>query len=253
MILPRRKLLLAAPALVLPYRRAEAQFALPGISGPGTPAVVSGGPAAWTLIATATGHGLHNFTTTTVDTSTANLLVAGVNGVSAFSWTWADSKSNTWATTTPGAQQSYGGNEFWLYYALSPTVGSGHTFTLTSSVDTACSAVVFAFKSASGTPYLDPASGTTTTGTSSNQLATTARSPATANELGFSLLGDSSTELTYSINDSYSAAQVDGVGGAYFATAFAWKILPTNGPTSPTWTFSGSSPFFGASSTFMRI
>ncbi len=239
MMIPRRKLLLAAPALVLPYRRADAQFALPGISGPGTPALNTGGPAAWTLIATATGSGkTPPLTSTTVNTTTANLLIIsiidyGINTVV------SDSKSNTW-TSWPANVNGHAFADSKVFYSVPTTVGSGHTFTYSCFGDGYAGFIVYAFKSATGTPFRegggngfsDGWSGTGTTSVPSGYAAT----PSITGDLALALLNETSTTGAPTINSGYSA--VDFVPGSSnnFSCATAWKSLPTTAPTQPTWT-----------------
>lgn len=70
----------------------------------------------------------HTFTTSAIDTTGADLLAVLVSDVG--SGTLTDSKGNTWNILTQEPYQ-FSGRAF-IAYALNPTVGSGHTFTLTS-------------------------------------------------------------------------------------------------------------------------
>jgi hypothetical protein len=67
--------------------------------------------------------------TSAIDTTGATLIVINLSGL-ANAATVSDSKTNTWTRLSFYNQGGSGTN---LYYALNPTVGSGHTFSVGSS------------------------------------------------------------------------------------------------------------------------
>jgi hypothetical protein len=76
--------------------------------------------------------GINGATTSSVDTTGCNLIVIFVGSfLGATAPTLSDSKGNTWtlAGTATGAAQT----RVQAYYCLSPTVGSGHTFTVSQA------------------------------------------------------------------------------------------------------------------------
>lgn len=83
------------------------------------------------LVTTAKAGGLNGATTAAVNTTGATLLVI-VAAYNTGTPTISDSKGNTW--TALSAQQ-VGTGSLWgrIYYAVNPTVGAGHTFTITAS------------------------------------------------------------------------------------------------------------------------
>lgn len=81
------------------------------------------------LVTQAKAGGLNGATTSSVDTTGATLLVMAV-AYNTGSITVSDSKSNTWTALTA---QSNGSMYVRLYYAANPTVGAGHTFTVSGS------------------------------------------------------------------------------------------------------------------------
>jgi hypothetical protein len=92
--------------------------------------------AAWKLVSHVGGGGAFapgGTDAPSLDTTTADLIVVVMTGGSFV--TPVDSNGNTW---TLAKHQSSGGNagEVSIWYCLNPTVGAGHTFTLTPSFNT---------------------------------------------------------------------------------------------------------------------
>jgi hypothetical protein len=75
----------------------------------------------------------NGFTTGAIDTTGANFIVVGVHLGGGGTGALSDSKSNTWT----GLTQYNSGNGFYvqLFYSESPTVGSGHTFSISGSAN----------------------------------------------------------------------------------------------------------------------
>ena len=70
-------------------------------------------------------------TTAGINTTDANLIVIGINGLNVGSSTLpTDSNSNTW---TPLTLRSHSGYLSRLFYSLNPQVGANHTFTFTEA------------------------------------------------------------------------------------------------------------------------
>lgn len=116
------------------------------IRGPRVPAAGGGSPA---LIASLGEPGnVNGFTTASIDTTGANLIVVTVSYYSSEP-TLSDSKSNSYTALT--ARTTGSSQYIRQYYIQGGTVGSGHTFTLTGS-NTYPSIVVLAFSNISAAP-----------------------------------------------------------------------------------------------------
>jgi hypothetical protein len=86
----------------------------------------------FTLIAHASAAGQDSPATGAIDTTGANLLVVAISQYAGVeTGIVSDNKGNTWAALTTQAMGSVLSR---LYYTASPTVGSGHTFTLGGTV-----------------------------------------------------------------------------------------------------------------------
>ncbi len=242
MILPRRKLLLATPALILPHRRAQAAVALPipgpgGVSGPATPA--------WTLIAhTQATSGSSPLVSPAIDTTGANVLAWALSYFPGGTYTATDSNSNTWVQPA-GAYSGTAGSLIQNFYVVaSPVVGSGHTFTITTTAGNIfCSFVVYAFKSATGTPFFDSnvAAFSQASATSGTTLGVPSITETQPNSLVLAGLTDNTTGATFTIAPSPQYTIPDQVvtrsGGSNQGGALTWAIL-ASGSTAPTWTCS---------------
>jgi hypothetical protein len=91
-------------------------------------------------------------TTAALDTSGANLLILSVSWYTintANPSTISDSKGNTWTALTRRNSPS-GHFAHRLWYATNPTVGTGHTFTVTASADQYPAILVYAFSAGGG-------------------------------------------------------------------------------------------------------
>src|SRR5215469_977609 len=204
----------------------------------------------FSLVAHATITGAAGGTTGSVTTTGADLLVAAI------SWyngnpgapTISDNKSNVWIQIgsadqvselvgTPGAP---GLTDVRLYYCASPTVGTGHTFTVgTTTGNIFASLEVQAWSGAATSHCLDQSTGGTRqamaiqpgaiTPSQNNALLVTAIAPssdsanATAIDSGF----------TITDNNSF-------VGGTNVAGALAYLIQTSAATVNPTWTVSTS-------------
>ncbi len=261
LILRRRKLLLAAPALVLPYRRADAQGGMK--PGPGTPHAAPG--AAWTLINSLyEADGAGPYTTSAMDTTGANFLVAGMGYFTDGGITpvITDSKGNSWSGFsavsfyTPPGQQMYNS----LFFSTPTSVGTGNTFSFSGVTGVLGGSItVAAFKSATGTPFFDVGGGLnqgydqnyTFTGTS---LSAGSVTPQHANDLVLIHLVANTTVgiSTFSIDSGYTIIQQSpAVVGVSYGHAFAWSIK--SALTSPTWTLSAATGDSGTSSNMLVI
>jgi len=175
-----------------------------------------------------------NPTTGSLNTSNATLLVAVVTyagsptGVS-------DNKGNTWTALTAYANTGVTSR---IYYVNSntPTVGSGHTFTL-NGTSIAGVINVMAFSGTASSP-LDSGKDTGNNSGSAATLAPGSLTPSQNNSIlitGFSggntYGGAGTIDLSYTITDNTTLS-----GGVNYGSAAAYLILSSATAKNPTWT-----------------
>lgn len=142
-----------------------------------------------------------------------------------------DSKSCSWSSIT--AHGTPGNVTVNIYYAVNPTVGTGHTFTLTGT-DLYGAVTVEAFSGVGMSSPFDQQNGNASASASS--LATGSITPAANNELiisGEAYFGDNSLAT---VSDSMTITDYMG-GGGVTGGAMAYKIQTTAAAINPTWTF----------------
>lgn len=170
----------------------------------------------------------NSVTTTGIDTSGANLIV--INMAFDSTTTLSDSKSNTWTLLT---NHNNGSIHQRLAYCFNPTVGSGHTFTLTGSSDFP-SIEVQAWSGAATSPF-DQENGAGATGSSVTPGSIT---PGQDNELVVSGTAYDNTFGNAALTAPASFTVSDGNGGAggfaYGSTMGYW-IQTTATAANPTW------------------
>lgn len=180
---------------------------------------------AWTLVASAIADG----TTSSIDTTGADLLVAVVAG-NVDPLTVSDNKSNTWTGLT---QQTQSGSLLGrLFYVRGGTVGTGHTFDAGASFRTVG---VLAFSGSATSPF-DQQNGAT----GSSALSTGSITPTEDNELviaGWALGNDANT---FSVSGSFTVQVANtAVSGVTYGAALAYLIQTTAAAANPALTWSG--------------
>lgn len=218
----------AAPAIIRPASAQMWPFPGPGRAAPG-----GGGGNAFTLIASGSGVGDPNATTSAIDTTGADLLIVAFSYYNAGGAvaTMSDSKSNTWTALTnrPGGFATTR-----IYYCRGGTVGSGHTFTLTGNGGGQAAIGMMAWSGSNATPF-DVQNGGTSTGSTSVQPGSV--TPSQNNSLivashsalnGTSLGIDSGFTMQVNINK----------GGSNYPLSFSYLKQNTAAAVNPTisWT-----------------
>jgi hypothetical protein len=172
-----------------------------------------------------------------IDTTGADLVVVHVADYTGGSGDGAltDSKSNTWTGLTAATLSGDGRSR--LYYSISGTVGSGHTFTYTTTSGTSYPSIqVIAF---SGAAAHDQTS--TNTATSVNNVQSGSLTPPSNDALfvtGVLLTVD--VLGSAAINSSFTLEQgTDFVGGNAEGGFIAYFIQGTAGALNPTWSWTG--------------
>jgi len=163
-------------------------------------------------------------TSASIDTTGATLLVV-VTSTGNFS---GDSKGNTYTKLT--ARTGTFGSETSIWYAENPTVGSGHTFTVTGVTGLVAAAfsgaeVSSVFDQENGTASGSPAQPGSITPGDDNELIITG--------LGGGSVGDGSADSGFSL-----VADVGTTGGVNFSAGMAYKVQTTAAAVNPTWTWS---------------
>lgn len=187
--------------------------------------------AAITLINHAAAGGTANTVTTgAIDTTGANLIVIGVTFDTTAARTISDNKGNTWTPLTNTTSSSAGAQ---LYYAINPTVGSGHTFSNTGSSNFS-SIFVEAF-SGVATGGFDQQNGSTNSATTIQPGSVT---PGQDNEVVVTFLGFNSAGTPVSINGGFTQSDtaINFSSGAHYGAGMAYLIQTTATAANPTWT-----------------
>lgn len=188
------------------------------------------------VIASCQPLGANGGTTSSINTSGANFIVVSVFGFATGApWAVTENKGNGAATDLTNYPQS-SASDVRISYWTNPTVGSGHTFTVTgaSSFSGVC---VAAYSGMVTSSVLD--SGTDV-GTSSGTTTCQAGSitPSSGKKVVIAAMAGNSATATDSIDSSYvQDGDVALSGGVNFAGSIAHLIQTPNGSaTNPTWT-----------------
>lgn len=181
----------------------------------------------------ASSGGALSLTTGSVNTAGANFIVIAVSFYNNIAQTVSDSNSNTWTALT-----QYGsGNNIRLFYCISCTVGSGHTFTTTSSSSSYQAIAVEAFSGVANNPFdVQNGGGTFTTCVCQPGSIT----PSQNGELIISAIVDGSTtsvsvDSSMTITDQQFYSNGNALGGA-----LAYLVQPAAAAINPSWTSAGS-------------
>lgn len=187
-----------------------------------------------------TGGGPGPFTSSAIDTTGSTLLVVVVANSYLFNPVISDNKGNTWHGACLLGDVS-NNSQLTISYAWNPTVGSGHTFTISGGLNF-ISAEVASFSGIKTSA--DPLDHTNTgragsvgsvqpgSITPSTDLSLVIAGLATSGAVGFTASIDSG----FSITD-----QLPLSSGEYYGSALAWLGQVAAAAINPTWTESGGS------------
>jgi hypothetical protein len=174
----------------------------------------------------ATGGAGADVTTGAIDTTGATLLLLGFTAFQDAVVTASDSKGNTWTPLFADVTNDCAVGVFYVNSAT-PTVGSGHTFTIAAGNFTSVIPMVF-----SGSAATPADNDTADTSASATSLQPGSLSPAENNEL-FIALGLSLSGTMQAIS-GYTTMENDG-----FAIA-SYKIQTSGSAENPTFTSTGA-------------
>lgn len=197
------------------------------------------------------------FTSPSIDTTGADLLVISVSNYTGFTTELvvSDSKGNTWIPLTPRLKTADNARN-WIYYAKNPTVGSGHTFTVGHAVhNTYGSMCVSAWSGADLTDPFDQENGAF-----SNSFLTSLQAgsvtPSEDNELviaaiAIGYLGGDGFTGTASIDSGFAITnQEPNVSFNNVQSAQAYLVQTTAAVVNPTWSWSPSKRPAATAATF---
>ena len=184
---------------------------------------------AYAHVANTSTAGASGLTTSTIDTTGADLLIIGLACDDAYNTTPTDSKSNTWTQLTSYTQTNV---RVRLWYSIPSSVGTSHTASASGAI---AGAIFFAaFSGGKQTAPADQQSG-------SNGFVATLQpgsiTPTEDNELLISVFGINSSGTPISIDSSYTeTSEHNFAAGVNYGGAFAYKIQTTATAINPTWT-----------------
>jgi hypothetical protein len=174
-------------------------------------------------------------TTPPIDTTTAALLVLNVSWLKDFGdvSSVSDSKANSWSPLTQRVSSGLHAQRFW--YTASPTVGAGHTFTVSGTGNFYAALVALAFRDS--LPF-DVETGAT--GSATPPLATGSLTPSGGGALivsGFAgntnLVTLAASGLTVVAIEAWPNTVTGAVG---------YVVQSSVATVNPSWTWSGSDP-----------
>jgi hypothetical protein len=181
------------------------------------------------IASTAAGGTANIVTTSAIDTTGANLIVIATAKFNSNAITVSDSKGNTW---TPLTARTGGAVHSRIYYCFNPTVGSGHTFSI-SGTNVFPSIGVGAF---GGVDAYEAESGSSsTTGTSRQPGALV---PSVDGCLVIS--GCATGAGTPAIDSGFSENTVSFASGQHASVGIGRLIQATAASVNPTWSWTGS-------------
>jgi hypothetical protein len=209
-------------------------------SSVGSANYVIGGGVAFVASTAATDNGSFagTITTSAIDTSGANFLVTCVQS-SGGTRTMSDSYGNTWQAL------GYSGNAAQLFYSYNPTVGTGHTFTATTSGgDISIAVAAFSGMLTTSSVY---ESGSNVYGSpiggSQGPVQAGSITPATSGDLIINGLGwtkTSGSQGTVSIDSGFTLLDLTGIGN-WSNAVLAYLITSSTSSEDPNWTLNSPS------------
>lgn len=185
-------------------------------------------------------------TTSAIDTTGADLLIVVVSSTHFGSNpTVSDSKGNTWTALTRYSD-SGGDVSIKFFYAVAPSVGSGHTFTASGASMYASMGVIGLVGGKQTSPF-DQQAGSAASGTSLTPGSVT---PTESDEIVLSAINVNPAS-TASADGGFSViGYVSLVGGVSLGLAVAYLIQTSAAAANPTWSWTGSQTSIAANATF---
>lgn len=189
------------------------------------------------LVTNSIGHAVDNAVTGSVNTTGANLLVCMVSAYTGGpADSLIDSKSNTWTALTTRSNTS-GFNRITLYYVVSPTVGSGHTFT-NNTTGSYTTIAVAAFSGIKTTSTFESENGADNVVYTVSPVTGGAVTPNTSGDLIISVMAwsYSATTSTFAVDLPFQVTNQFHTGNVTEGGAFAYLITTNASAQNPVWT-----------------
>lgn len=175
---------------------------------------------AYSLIANTFSPGASGGSTTpSINTTGADLIVVGIVQTRLNTATLTDSKSNIW--TAIGTLQNSGQEAVQLFYCSPPTVGSGHTFTVTGT-SSFSSAFVQAFSGSASTP-LDQQTGNNS-GAAALSIASGSITPTQDNEVICVMYGNEGSAGSQAMDSGVTITDIQGISGPAWGSSMGYKV-----------------------------
>jgi len=164
-----------------------------------------------------------------IDTTGAKsiIIAAGNRGVNAF--TVSDNKGNTYIALT---DYNNGWGSAQIFYCLTPTVGTGHTFTL-SGTNSQVAGIIYAFSETLTFHSVNGASVSFST-----SLSTGSVTPSANGALIVTCSGGSTVVTTDTVTPGFGTVTNIPIASGNTNTSAAWQIQATAAPIAATWTYS---------------
>lgn len=185
--------------------------------------------------------GGNGFTTSSTDTSGANLLTVVLSDLDG-STTLSDSKSNSWTKLN-----NPGGPPFTaIWYAKNPSVGTGHTFTATatSKFPALCMAAF------SGCDTSSPFDQQTAGAGPSSPIQPGSVTPSVANEVIITGHAHDGAGTQLSVDSGFTITDHEPNHSNNYGAALAYLIETTATAQNPTWTLLSGETCFAVIATF---
>lgn len=162
--------------------------------------------------------------------------------------TVSDSNGNTWTALT--AISPGGGDTFCrLWYCENPTVGSGHTVTISISYGAVFMSAFSGGKAAS----FDVENGDFAVSSSITSQQTGSITPTENNELVIACMAVGATNSAHGVNGGFTlAASVNGTTGVQYGGGFAYLIQTTAAAANPTFSWTGNAGAAGRIASFKQ-
>lgn len=189
--------------------------------------------------AAATSPDSRNVTTSAIDTTGADMIIVTAISDNA-GQVLTDNKGNSWtAAKTQNITSGFGNATVTLFMALSPIVGTGHTFSFSDAGVHYPALAVAAFSGINVSSALDQSASAMTGSATSLQGGSV--TPSIAGELVISGLGDNVTATPGAVTQLTLLDSLAPVAFLSFGVGMAYEIQTTATPRNPTWSWTGAS------------
>lgn len=181
-------------------------------------------------------------TTTGIDTTGANFVACVAVSQTGTAPAVTDNKSNGTATALTRNDGSQGRDGINIAYYLAPTVGSGHTFTMTSGSNLFGTLLVAAFSGVKTSAAFDQQLATAAAGAGATTINTGSITPTENNELIIAGWGiDDPTNTSWTVDSGFTITDTqDVITGATYGGVLAYLVQTAAAAVNPKFTRSNA-------------